>query len=37
MKDPSHPASAIDEIAFIEGSVAREGSFIAGTIAAARR
>lgn len=30
--DPAHPASAIDEIAFVDGSVASEGSYLPGVI-----
>jgi hypothetical protein len=35
--DPAHPASGIDEVAFIEGSVASEGSFLPGVIEHAGR
>jgi hypothetical protein len=35
--DPAHPASAIDEIAFVDGSVASEGSFLPGVIEHAER
>jgi ATP-grasp domain-containing protein len=34
---PAHPASAIDEIAFVEGSVESEGSFLPGVIEHAGR
>jgi hypothetical protein len=33
--DPGHPASAIDEVAFVDGGVDTEGSFVPGVIAAA--
>ena len=36
MADASHPASAIDDIAFVDGSTDKEGSFVAGVIASAR-
>jgi hypothetical protein len=35
--DPSHPASAIDEVAFVDGSVESEGSFLPGVIEHAER
>jgi ATP-grasp domain len=35
--DPSHPASAIAEIAFVDGSVESEGSFLPGVIEHAGR
>lgn len=35
--DPDHPASAIDEFAFIDGDVSQENSYLPGAIAAARR
>ena len=35
--DPGHPASAIDEIAFVDGSVASEGSYLPGVIEHADR
>jgi hypothetical protein len=35
--DPAHPASAIDEIAFVNGSVESEGSFLPGVIEHAER
>ena len=35
--DPAHPASAIDEVAFVDGSVASEGSFLPGVIEHAER
>lgn len=35
--DPAHPASAIDEIAFVDGSVESEGSFLPGVIEHAER
>ena len=35
--DPTHPASAIEEIAFVDGSVASEGSFLPGVIEHAGR
>lgn len=35
--DPAHPACAIDEIAFVEGSVESEGSFLPGVIEQAGR
>jgi len=35
--DPAHPASAIDEIAFVDGSVGSEGSFLPGVIEHAER
>ncbi|KAA0110641.1 acetyl-CoA carboxylase biotin carboxylase subunit family protein [Mycolicibacterium sp. P1-5] len=35
--DPAHPASAIDEIAFVDGSVASEGSYLPGVIEHAER
>jgi hypothetical protein len=35
--DPAHPASAIDEVAFVDGSVASEGSFLPGVIEHAGR
>jgi biotin carboxylase len=34
MKDLDHPASLIDDIAYVEGELSIEGSFTAGTIAA---
>lgn len=36
LKDPDHPASVISEVAFVDGSVRHESSFVAGAIAAAR-
>lgn len=36
MKDPDHPASLIDDIAFVDGSLDQEGSFVPGFIARAR-
>ncbi|MER5640349.1 ATP-grasp domain-containing protein [Kitasatospora sp. NPDC002227] len=35
MADQGHPASVIEDIAFVEGSVDREGSFNSGVVAAA--
>ena len=35
--DPAHPASVIDEVAFVDGSVASEGSFLPGVIEHAER
>jgi hypothetical protein len=35
--DPAHPVSKIDEIAFVDGSVASEGSFVPGVIEHADR
>ncbi|WP_396925799.1 ATP-grasp domain-containing protein [Mycolicibacterium sp.] len=35
--DPTHPVSAIDEIAFVDGSVASEGSYLPGVIEHAER
>lgn len=35
--DPAHPASAIDEFAFVDGDVTRENSYLPGVIAAARK
>jgi hypothetical protein len=35
--NPAHPASAIDEIAFVDGSVASEGSYLPGVIEHAER
>jgi ATP-grasp domain len=35
--DPAHPASAIEEVAFVDGSVASEGSFLPGVIEHAGR
>ena len=35
--DPAHPASAIDEVAFVDGSVVSEGSFLPGVIEHAER
>ncbi len=35
--DPTHPASAIEEIAFVDGSVGSEGSFLPGVIEHAGR
>ncbi|MCJ1678232.1 ATP-grasp domain-containing protein [Streptomyces sp. APSN-46.1] len=37
MKDPSHPASAIHEVAFVDGDVARENSYLPGVVSAGRR
>lgn len=37
MAEAGHPAASIDDIAFVEGELNIEGSFTAGTIAAARR
>jgi hypothetical protein len=36
-EDPAHPASAIDEVAFVTGSVESEGSFLPGVIEHAER
>ncbi|MCB5180568.1 ATP-grasp domain-containing protein [Streptomyces antimicrobicus] len=36
LREPGHPAAALDDIAFVEGSVDREGSFTAGVVAAVR-
>ncbi|WNZ09563.1 ATP-grasp domain-containing protein [Streptomyces sp. 11x1] len=36
MKDPEHPASLIDDIAFVDGSLDQEGSFVPGVIARSR-
>lgn len=36
-RDPAHPVSRIDEIAFVDGSVASEGSFLPGVIEHAER
>ncbi|MFC1429393.1 acetyl-CoA carboxylase biotin carboxylase subunit family protein [Streptacidiphilus sp. N1-3] len=35
LKDPEHPASVIAEVAFVDGAVGHEGSFVAGAVAAA--
>lgn len=35
--DPAHPASAIEEMAFIDGSVESDGSFVPGAIEHAQR
>ncbi len=35
MKDPDHPAGCIAEVAFVDGAVGHEGSFVAGAVAAA--
>src|ERR1700758_931889 len=35
--DPAHPASAIDEVAFVDGSVESEGSFLPGVLEPAER
>ncbi len=35
--DPTHPAAAIDEFAFVDGDVTRENSYLPGVISAARR
>jgi ATP-grasp domain len=35
--DPAHPAGAIDEVAFVDGSVESEGSFLPGVIEHAER
>src|SRR4029079_113567 len=35
--DPTHPASAIDEVAFVDGSVGSDGSFLPGVIEHAER
>ncbi|MCF3961004.1 ATP-grasp domain-containing protein [Streptomyces fuscigenes] len=35
--DPSHPASAIDEFAFVDGDVSRDNSYLPGAVSAARR
>ncbi|BDX34368.1 hypothetical protein TUM20985_49150 [Mycobacterium antarcticum] len=35
--DPAHPAAAIDEIAFVDGSVASDGSYLPGVIQHAER
>ncbi|MEU9031056.1 ATP-grasp domain-containing protein [Streptomyces sp. NPDC048383] len=35
-KDPEHPASLIDEIAYVDGSLDLDGSFTPGFVAAAR-
>jgi biotin carboxylase len=37
MRDPDHPASAIDDIAFVDGDVAVENSYLPGVVSAARR
>ncbi|MEU3552846.1 ATP-grasp domain-containing protein [Streptomyces fragilis] len=36
MADPDHPASLVDEVAFVDGSLDQEGSFTAGFVARAR-
>ncbi|GBQ03696.1 hypothetical protein SSP531S_51710 [Streptomyces spongiicola] len=36
-KDPDHPAYAIDEIAFVDGDVSRDNSYLPGVLSAARR
>ncbi|MFJ2414056.1 ATP-grasp domain-containing protein [Streptomyces brevispora] len=36
MKDPAHPAFAIDEVAFVDGDVARENSYLPGAVSAGR-
>ncbi len=36
MKDTTHPASAIEDVAFVEGSVDRDGSFVPGVISSVR-
>src|SRR5436305_9716460 len=36
MEDDSHPAAAIEDIAFVDGDLSVESSFTAGTIAAAQ-
>ncbi|MFJ6748334.1 MULTISPECIES: acetyl-CoA carboxylase biotin carboxylase subunit family protein [unclassified Streptomyces] len=36
LKEPDHPAHAVDEFAFIDGSVGQEGSYVPGAVAAAR-
>src|SRR5262245_54167990 len=35
--DPTHPASAIEEVAYVDGSVESEGSFLPGVIEHAER
>ena len=35
LKDPGHPAGVITEVAFVDGAVGHEGSFVAGAVAAA--
>ncbi|MGC5343912.1 ATP-grasp domain-containing protein [Streptomyces sp. DT171] len=37
MKDLSHPASAIHDVAFVDGDVTRENSYLPGVISAATR
>jgi hypothetical protein len=36
MADPAHPLSRIEDVAFVDGGVEVEGSFVAGVIAAAQ-
>lgn len=36
-KDPSHPAYAVHEFAFVDGDVSRENSYLPGVVSAARR
>jgi hypothetical protein len=36
VRDPSHPASAVTELAFVDGSVEHDGSFMPGAIACAK-
>jgi biotin carboxylase len=36
MRDADHPAAVIDDIAFVDGDLSVEGSFTAGTVAAAQ-
>ncbi|MEV6209042.1 ATP-grasp domain-containing protein [Kitasatospora sp. NPDC051914] len=36
-KDPGHPAYVIDEVAFVDGDVSRDNSYLPGVVSAARR
>ncbi|MGW6391714.1 ATP-grasp domain-containing protein [Streptomyces sp. NPDC055103] len=36
-KDPDHPAYVIDEVAFVDGDVSRENSYLPGVVSAAKR
>ncbi|MFD8599625.1 ATP-grasp domain-containing protein [Kitasatospora sp. NPDC059646] len=36
-EDPTHPAYVIDDVAFVDGDVSRENSYLPGVISAARR
>ncbi|MFE0729160.1 ATP-grasp domain-containing protein [Streptomyces antibioticus] len=36
-KDPDHPAYVIDEVAFVDGDVSRDNSYLPGVLSAARR